>query len=156
MDPSVLAQVLRQFPTPDDANLLVGLHTSDDAAVYRLNDDLAVIFTTDFFTPMVDDPRLFGQIAAANALSDIYAMGGRPLMALNIACFPDCLSPDVLSSILAGGIDKVSEAGAYIVGGHTVSDDEPKYGLAVIGTVHPEKVWSNAVAANDLLFLTKP
>ncbi|GAB6182241.1 selenide, water dikinase SelD [Desulfotomaculum defluvii] len=153
----MLAQVLRYLPSKTDPNLLVGLDTSDDAAVYRLNSELATIQTVDFFTPMVDDPYLFGQIAAANALSDIYAMGGTPLLALNIVCFPSCLAPEILGEILRGGADKVSEAGAIIAGGHSVQDDEPKYGLAVTGLVHPEKVFSNGSAqAGDLLILTKP
>jgi len=155
--PEVLSQVLRHLPKIQNPNLLVGLDTSDDAAVYRLNDDTAVIQTVDFFTPMVDDPYLFGQIAAANALSDVYAMGGMPLLALNIVCFPSCLSPEILGEILRGGADKVAEAGAVIAGGHSVQDDEPKYGLAVTGMVHPEKVYSNASASQgDVLILTKP
>lgn len=135
----------------------MGLDTSDDAAVYRLSDDLAVIQTLDFFTPMVDDPYLFGQIAAANSLSDVYAMGGRPILALNITCFPNCLPIDVLGEILRGGADKVVEAGASVVGGHTVQDDEPKYGLSVTGLVHPHRVWANSGAqTGDILYLTKP
>lgn len=157
MGPEVLSQVLRYLPKNTNPNLLVGLDTSDDAAVYRLNDELATIQTVDFFTPMVDDPYLFGQIAAANALSDVYAMGGTPLLALNIVCFPSCLSSDILGEILRGGADKVTEAGAIIAGGHSVQDDEPKYGLAVTGVVHPDRVYSNATAgAGDLLILTKP
>lgn len=136
---------------------MVGLNTSDDAAVYRLNDHQALIQTVDFFTPMVDDPYLFGQIAAANALSDVYAMGGRPLLALNIVCFPDCLPPAVLGEILEGGADKVVEAGGIIAGGHTVRDDEPKYGLAVTGIAPPANIISNAAARpGDRLVLTKP
>lgn len=157
MGPQVLSQVLRDIPSKTDPNLLVGLETSDDAAVYRLNSELATIQTVDFFTPMVDDPYLFGQIAAANALSDVYAMGGTPLIALNIVCFPNCLPPEILGDILKGGAAKVSEAGAIIAGGHSVQDDEPKYGLAVTGVVHPDKIYSNASAqAGDLLILTKP
>ncbi len=152
-----MSQVLRHIPKPTDPNLLVGLDTSDDAAVYRLSDDLAVIQTLDFFTPMVDDPYLFGQIAAANSLSDVYAMGGRPILALNITCFPNCLPIEVLGEILRGGADKVVEAGASIVGGHTVEDDEPKYGLSVTGLVHPQAIWANAGAkVGDILYLTKP
>lgn len=133
------------------------MDTSDDAAVYRLNDDMAVIQTLDFFTPMVDDPYLFGQVAAANSLSDVYAMGGRPILALNITCFPNCLPIDVLGEILRGGADKVVEAGALTVGGHTVEDNEPKYGLSVTGLVHPRRVWANSGAQpGDILFLTKP
>ncbi|SHK46418.1 selenophosphate synthase [Desulforamulus aeronauticus DSM 10349] len=149
--------MLRHLPKQTNANLLVGLDTSDDAAVYRLNEEIATIQTVDFFTPMVDDPYFFGQIAAANALSDVYAMGGTPLLALNIVCFPSCLSPDILAEILRGGADKVAEAGAIVAGGHSVQDDEPKYGLAVTGVVHPKQVYSNATAApGDLLIVTKP
>ena len=137
--------------------MLVGIETSDDAAVYRINDDLCLIQTIDFFPPMVDDPAVFGQIAAANALSDIYAMGGRPILALNIVCFPNCLPADVLGEILRGGAEKVYQAGAVIAGGHSVEDDEPKYGLAVTGLVHPEKLLTNAGAqTGDVLVLTKP
>lgn len=141
----------------NDENLIVGLETSDDAAVYKINDELAMIQTLDFFTPVVDDPYTFGQIAATNSLSDVYAMGGDPKLALNIVCFPDCLDPKVLGEILKGGADKVIEAGAILVGGHSVSDDEPKYGLSVTGFVHPDKVLSNCNAkVGDLLVLTKP
>lgn len=156
MDPVVLAQVLRQLPIPDDANLLVGHEGADDAAVYRVNDDLAIIQTLDFFTPMVDDPYLYGQIAAANSLSDVYAMGGKPILALNILAFPDRLGAEVLGEVLRGGADKVKEAGANTVGGHTIIDEEPKFGLSVMGFVHPERVWTNAgMRGGDLLFLTK-
>ncbi|SKC64755.1 selenophosphate synthase [Maledivibacter halophilus] len=135
----------------------MGLDTSDDAAVYKLNEDTALIETLDFFTPVVDDPYVFGQIAAANSLSDIYAMGGKPIVALNIVCFPTCLSMDILAEILKGGSDKVREAGALLVGGHSVDDKEPKYGLSVTGTVHPDKVLSNSNAKpGDILILTKP
>lgn len=135
----------------------MGLDTSDDAAVYRLTDGIAIVQTIDFFTPIVDDPYTFGQIAAANALSDIYAMGARPILALNIVCFPNCLSTEVLGLILKGGADKVFEAGAVLAGGHSINDDEPKYGLSVTGVVHPEKAFSNAKAMpGDRLLLTKP
>ncbi len=155
--PDTLAQVLCQLPKTYDENLIIGLDTSDDAAVYKVNDDLAIIQTLDFFTPVVDDPYTFGQIAATNSLSDVYAMGGQPIMAMNIVCFPNCLSPDVLVQILKGGHDKVQEAGAILVGGHTVEDDEPKYGLSVTGFVHPDKVLANGGAKpKDLLVLTKP
>lgn len=138
-------------------NLLVGLDTSDDAAVYRLNENQALIQTLDFFTPVVDDPYTFGQIAAANALSDVYAMGGEPFLALNIVCFPDCLDPAILGEILRGGQDKVIEAGAVLAGGHSISDEEPKYGLSVAGLVHPDKIMTNAQARpGDVLILTKP
>ncbi len=124
-------------------NLLVGIETSDDAAVYKLTEDIAAIQTLDFFTPVVDDPYTFGAIAAANSLSDVYAMGGKPTVAMNIVCFPNCLNIDILGEILKGGADKVIEAGAVVIGGHTVEDDEPKYGLSVMGIVHPEKVLKN-------------
>ncbi len=155
--PDVLAQVLCHLPKSFDDNLIVGLDTSDDAAVYRISDELALIQTLDFFTPVVDDPYVFGQIAATNSLSDIYAMGGEPKLAMNIVCFPNCLDPNVLVDILKGGADKVQEAGAILVGGHTVEDDEPKYGLSVAGFVHPNKVLTNSNAKpGDLLILTKP
>lgn len=141
----------------EDKNLIVGIETSDDAAVYKLNEDTAIIHTLDFFTPIVDDPYTFGQIAAVNALSDVYAMGGTPITALNIVCFPSCLPLNILEEILRGGADKVIEAGAIIVGGHSVEDDEPKYGLSVTGVVHPNKVLKNyGCLEGDLLILTKP
>ena len=136
---------------------MVGLDTSDDAAVYKLNEDIALIQTLDFFTPMVDDPYIFGQISAANSLSDVYAMGGSPIVAMNIVCFPSCYDMNVLSEILKGGFDKVKESGALLVGGHTVDDKEPKYGLSVSGIIHPKKVLSNSNAKEgDKLILTKP
>ena len=136
----------------------MGLEAADDAGVYRLTPELALIQTVDFFTPIVNDPYQFGAIAAANALSDIYAMGGRPLMALNIACFPLKKVPvDTLKAILRGGLDKVHEAGALLVGGHSVEDPEMKYGLSVTGVVHPERIFTKGGArAGDLLILTKP
>lgn len=135
----------------------MSLDTSDDAAVYKINEETAIIQTLDFFTPVVDDPYTFGQIAAANSLSDVYAMGGQPIMAMNIVCFPDCLKIEVLEQILRGGENKVREAGALLVGGHTVEDDEPKYGLSVTGIIHPEKVLVNSTArVGDYLLLTKP
>jgi selenide,water dikinase len=141
----------------DSENLIVGIETSDDAAVYKLTDELAVIQTLDFFTPVVDDPYVFGQIAAANSLSDVYAMGGKPTLALNIVCFPNCLNIDVLGEILKGGADKVIEAGAIVIGGHSVQDDEPKYGLSVMGIVHPDKVLKNyGCKVGEVLILTKP
>ncbi len=140
-----------------DDNLIVGIETSDDAAVYKLSDDIATIQTLDFFTPVVDDPYTFGQIAASNSLSDVYAMGGKPIVALNIVCFPNCLPIEVLGEILKGGADKVIEAGAVVIGGHTVSDDEPKYGLSVMGIVHPDKVLKNyGSKEGEVLILTKP
>lgn len=152
-----MAQVLCQLPRFHDENLIVGMDTYDDAAVYKVCEDNAVILTMDFFTPVVDDPYIFGQIAAANALSDIYAMGGKPATAMNIACFPNCLSTDVLAQIVKGGADKVKEAGAIIVGGHTIEDNEPKYGLSLMGFIHPDNVITNAgVKPKDVLILTKP
>lgn len=142
---------------PSDEWLLVGLETSDDAAVYQVNDEVAVIQTLDFFTPIVDDPYTFGAIAATNSLSDVYAMGGVPVTAMNIVCFPKDLDPGILTEILKGGQDKMIEAGCLLVGGHTVEDDEPKYGLSVMGFVHPEKVWMNSTAKpGNVLVLTKP
>lgn len=135
----------------------MGLETSDDAAVYRITEEIAMIQTVDFFTPVVDDPYTFGQIAAANSLSDVYAMGGEPKIALNIAAFPNCLDVEILGEILRGGAEKVKEAGAVLVGGHTIQDNEPKYGLCVSGFVHPEKVWKNyGCRPGDVLILTKP
>lgn len=152
-----MAQVLCHLPKNDDKDLIVGLDKSDDAAVYKLNEEMAIIQTLDFFTPVVDDPYVFGQIAATNSLSDIYAMGGEPKLAMNIVCFPDCLDPSVLAEILKGGHDKVKESGAILVGGHSVSDDEPKYGLSITGFVHPEKVLANSTAMpGDVLIITKP
>jgi len=141
-----------------DSNLIVGLEKADDAGVYRLSDDLAIIQTVDFFTPIVDDPRAFGQIAAANALSDVYAMGGTPLTAMNIVCFPvKTLDISVLREILRGGLEKMAEAGVALAGGHSVDDVELKYGLSVTGTVHPGKVITKGGArAGDRLILTKP
>ena len=140
-----------------DENLIVGIETSDDAAVYKINDEMAMIQTLDFFTPVVDDPYTFGQIAAANSLSDIYAMGGKPTLALNIVCFPTCISMDILGEILRGGADKVIEAGAIVIGGHSVDDNEPKYGLSVTGFVHPDKIMKNyGCKLGDVLILTKP
>jgi selenide,water dikinase len=142
---------------PSHPNLLVGIDTRDDAGIFKLNEDMALIQTLDFFTPMVDEPFVFGQIAATNAINDIYAMGGRPLLAMNVVCFPQCEDMQLLRQILEGGLSKVKEAGAFLVGGHTVDDNEPKYGLAVAGLVHPEKITSNDGARpGDLLFLTKP
>lgn len=136
---------------------MVGMETRDDAAVYRLDGETALVQTVDFFTPMVDDPYMFGQIAATNALNDIYAMGGRPLLALNIVCFPVCEDLQLLGQILQGGLDKVNEAGAFLLGGHSVDDNEPKYGLAVTGLVHPQRVFSNAgVKPGDKIYITKP
>jgi len=142
----------------DDPNLIVGMERADDAGVYKLSEDLAIIQTVDFFTPIVDDPYMFGQIAAANALSDVYAMGGKPLTAMNIVCFPaKTMDISILREILKGGLDKIREAGATLVGGHSVEDSELKYGLSVTGIIHPSKVLTNVGAeAGDRLILTKP
>ncbi len=161
MGPAALAQVLRPlaelFDPHDYPNLLVGLGQPDDAAAYRLNRDQALVTTTDFFPPVVDDPYAFGAIAAANALSDIYAMGGEPIFALNLVAYPDDLDAAILSEILRGGAEKVKEAGAVIAGGHTVTDKEPKYGLAVNGLVHPDRILTKGGARpGDALVLTKP
>ena len=161
MGPEALAQVLRplagMFDPARFPNLLRGLDTPDDAAVWRLDGEHALVQTVDFFPPVVDDPYHFGAIAAANALSDLYAMGAEPLFALNLVTFPDDLSPDVLSEILRGGAEKVHEAGAVIPGGHTTSGPEPMYGLVATGLVHPERVLAKGGArADDVLLLTKP
>ena len=143
-------------PGESDA-LLLGFETSDDAAVYQLTDDIATLLTVDFFTPIVDDPYDFGRIAAANSLSDIYAMGGRPLTAMNLLAFPCSLGPDIVGEVVRGGSEKVAEAGAVTVGGHTIDDKEPKFGLSVMGVVHPDKVVRNRGAeVGDVLVLTKP
>jgi selenide, water dikinase len=149
---------LRRLPPTANENVLVGYGTADDAGVYKLRDDLALVQTVDFFTPIVDDPYEFGRIAAANALSDVYAMGGTPISALNIAAFPiDTLDAEILQQILAGGADVARQAGVAILGGHTIKDSEPKYGLAVVGTIHPERIVTNAGARpGDILVLTKP
>lgn len=148
---------MRQLPTFHDDNLIVGFDTSDDALVYQVRDDLAVVQTVDFFPPIVDDPYQYGQIAAANSLSDIYAMGAEPSIAMNLICFPTCLPMDVMAKILQGGYSKVAEAGAIIAGGHTIEDPEPKYGLCVTGFIHPDQVLRNSdCREGDLLVLTKP
>ncbi|MFQ5631820.1 MAG: selenide, water dikinase SelD [bacterium] len=156
--PQALEKILADLPLPQDANILVGLNTADDAAVYKKNDETAIVQTVDFFTPIVDDPYHFGAIAATNAFSDIYAMGGKPLFALNIVGFPSNRLPmDVLKKILQGAQDKAQEAGVSIIGGHTVDDTEPKFGLAVTGLINPAKILTNANAKPaDALILTKP
>ena len=156
MGPGVLSEILENLPNVHDPKLIVGFDTSDDACVYRLTDEIAAIHTVDFFTPIVDDPYWFGQIAAANALSDVYAMGGVPAVAMNLLCVPNCLSLQTIRKILEGGHDKAVEAGCVIAGGHTIQDPEPKYGLCVTGYVHPDKVLRNAGARpGDALVLTK-
>lgn len=155
--PSVLNGILSSLPKFHDPNLLVGFETSDDACVYRVTDDIVAIQTVDFFPPMVDDPFTFGQIAAANALSDIYAMGGNPATAMNLLCFPSCSDLDAMKEILEGGYAKVKEANAVIAGGHTIADPTPKYGLCVTGFAHPSEILTNSNAKEgDVLLLTKP
>ena len=152
-----LEALLAGFLPADSADLLVGLDPADDAAVYRLDDERAIVFTVDFFPPVVDDPRDFGAIAATNALNDVFAMGGAPLLALSITAFPEELPTEMLGEILAGADEVVRAAGAILAGGHTIRDDEPKYGLAVVGTVHPDGIWPKSGARpGDALFLTKP
>jgi selenide, water dikinase len=157
LSPKLLDSVLRGLPRQSDPNVLVGFETSDDAGVYRISPDLALVQTTDFFTPIVDDPNLFGQIAAANALSDIYAMGGRPISALSLVGFPDRGDPSTLDQIMRGGLAKMSEAGCFVIGGHSIRDDDLKFGYAVTGLIHPDKIWRNVGAQpGDVLIFTKP
>jgi selenide,water dikinase len=152
-----LDELLAGFVPPEAENLLVGLSPADDAAVYKLDDERALVFTVDFFPPVVDDPHDFGAIAAANALNDVFAMGGAPLLALSVAAFPEELPTSVLGAILEGADETVRAAGALLAGGHTIRDNEPKYGLAVVGTAHPDAVWAKSTAApGDAVFLTKP
>ena len=155
--PGSLAAVLSRLPRQSDPNLIVGFDTSDDAGIYRIAPDVALVQTVDFFTPLVDDPFIFGQIAATNALSDVYAMGGRPLTALSIVCFPQDGDLDVLESIMRGGISKMREVGCVVVGGHSVRDAEIKFGYAVTGLIDPGRVFTNTGAiTGDALILTKP
>lgn len=158
--PDELAKVLKHIEVKEedrDPNLIVGFDKSDDAGIYKITDDLALVQTVDFFTPVANDPYTFGQIAAANALSDVYAMGGKPLTALNLSCFSASIGSDILAEILKGGADKIREAGATIVGGHTITDEEVKYGVSVTGIVDISKVISNSGAkVGDVLILTKP
>jgi selenide,water dikinase len=152
-----LQELLAGFVPAEAEDLLIGLSPADDAAVYRLDDDTALVFTLDFFPPLVDDPRAFGTIAATNALNDVFAMGGRPLLALSIAEFPEELPQETVAAILSAADEQVRAAGAILAGGHTLRDKEPKYGLAVVGTVHPDGVWPKSGAQpGDALFLTKP
>jgi selenide,water dikinase len=158
VSPKNLEQVLRQLPKFEDPNLLVGADTLDDAGVYRLTDEIALVQTIDIFTPVVDDPYDYGCIVGANSLSDVYAMGGRPLTVMNIIGFPPGkMNPDIVAAILKGGADKVKEAGAIIVGGHSINDPELKYGMSVTGLIHPKKIITNSHAKpGDILILTKP
>ena len=156
--PKQLEEILKYLPLPQDPNILVDIDTHDDAGVYKINDDLALVLTTDFFPPVCSDPYEFGQIAAANSISDVYAMGGDPVLALNIMMFPASKLPmEVYAEIMKGGFDKASEAGVRIIGGHTIDDITPKYGLAVVGYIHPEKIITNSGAkSGDYLIMTKP
>lgn len=157
MGPGVLSKVLASLPRTNDKRVLVGLETSDDAGVFAVSNDLALVQTVDFFSPMTDDPYIFGQIAAANSLSDVYAMGGTPITALNIVCYATCIDPAVMGEILRGGAEKCREAGVAVLGGHTVENQDVKYGLAVTGVIHPKAIISNAGAKpKDKLILTKP
>lgn len=154
---ALLEELLAGFAPVSSENLLVGLEPSDDAAVYKLDDERALIFTIDFFPPMLDDPALYGAIAATNALNDVFAMGGRPLLALSVAAFPEEMPRETVRTIFDAAAEKVREAGGILAGGHTIRDEQPKYGLAVVGTVHPQAVWrKNGARPGDGLFLTKP
>lgn len=157
LDPSDLAQVLGKLPKQDPINVIVGFDTADDAGVFRLSDDLALVQTVDFFTPVADDPEIYGRVAAVNALNDVYAMGGTPLTALSVLCYPQKGDWDVLGKILLGGQKAMNEEGVVVLGGHSIDDAEIKFGYAVTGTVHPDKVVKNSGArAGDVLVLTKP
>ncbi|MGL4343776.1 MAG: selenide, water dikinase SelD [Cellulosilyticaceae bacterium] len=157
LGPGMLSAVLDKLPKYTEPNLIVGFDSADDAAVYRLTDELAVVQTLDFFPPMVEDPYTFGQIAATNALSDVYAMGGEVKTALNIVCFPEKMDLNILGQIMLGGSEKVQEAGGVLAGGHSIADVDVKYGLSVMGTVHPDKIYkNNACQEGDKLILTKP
>jgi selenide, water dikinase len=158
ISPKQLEEILKYLPLPKDPNILVDIDTHDDAGVYKVNDELALVLTTDFFPPVCSDPYEFGQIAAANSISDVYAMGGDPVLALNIMMFPASKLPmEVYAEIMKGGFDKAAEAGVRIIGGHTINDITPKYGLAVVGYVHPGKIITNSGARpGDSLILTKP
>lgn len=157
LNPSDLETTLKKLNNFSSSDLLVGFETNDDALVYKVSDDLVLVQSVDFFPPMVDDPYTFGKIAAANSISDIYAMGATPKIAMNVTCFPSCISLDIMREILQGGIDKAKEAGVTIAGGHTVEDSTPKYGLSVTGFAHPNEIYTNCTAKEgDLLVITKP
>jgi len=152
----LLDSVLRRLPRPTDPNVLVGFDTNDDAGVYLLSPEMAMVQTVDFFTPIVDDPYTFGQIAAANSLSDVYAMGGKPVSALSIVGFPDKGDPEILEQIIRGGLSKMAEAKCSVIGGHSIRNDDIQFGYAVTGTIHPQRVWRNVGArTGDILLLTK-
>jgi selenide, water dikinase len=157
MNPATLEAVLRKLPRQTDPNVLVGFDTNDDAGVYRMAEDLALVQTVDFFTPIVDDPKSFGQIAAANALSDVYAMGGRPISSLSIVGFPEKGDPEILEQIIRGGLAKMDEAKCSVIGGHSIRNEDMLFGYAVTGVVNPKRVWRNVGArAGDVLLFTKP
>ena len=157
LNPATLDAVLRKLPQQSDPNVLVGFDTNDDAGIYRISESLALVQTVDFFTPIVDDPYLFGQIAAANALSDVYAMGGRPVSSLSILAFPEKGDPEVLEQIIRGGLAKMQEANCAVIGGHSIRNEDPLFGYAVTGTIDPRKVWRNVGARpGDVLLFTKP
>jgi selenide, water dikinase len=157
LNPATLDAVLRRLPRQTDPNVLVGFDTNDDAGIYLLGEDLALVQTVDFFTPIVDDPQLFGQIAAANALSDVYAMGGRPISALSIVGFPEKSDPEILEQIIRGGLAKMNEAKCSVIGGHSIRNEDMLFGYAVTGVINPQRVWRNVgAAAGDALLFTKP
>ena len=157
MSPGTLDSILRRLPLPSDPNVLVGFSTNDDAGVYLLAKDLALVQTVDFFTPIVDDPFTFGQVAAANSLSDVYAMGGRPVSSLSIVGFPEKGDPAILEQIIRGGLDKMNEAKCTVIGGHSIRNDDIQFGYAVTGVINPNGIWRNVGAqTNDALLLTKP
>src|SRR5262249_8611955 len=157
LNPATLDAVLRKLPRPSDPNVLVGFDTNDDAGVYLLAEGLAMVQTVDFFTPIVDDPNLFGQIAAANALSDVYAMGGRPVSSLSVVGFPEKGDPEILEQIIRGGLAKMSEAKCAVIGGHSIRSEDMLFGYSVTGVINPHRVWRNVGArAGDALLFTKP
>ncbi len=157
LNPATLDHVLRKLPRQTDPNVLVGFDTNDDAGIYRVSDDLALVQTVDFFTPIVDDPQLFGAIAAANALSDVFAMGGKPISALSLVGFPEKADPEILEAIIRGGLEKMQEARCSVIGGHSIRTDDMLFGYAVTGLIHPEKIWRNVGArTGDVLLFTKP
>jgi selenide, water dikinase len=157
LNPATLDAVLRKLPRQSDPNVLVGFDTNDDAGIYRISETLALVQTVDFFTPIVDDPNLFGQIAAANALSDVYAMGGTPISSLSIVGFPEKGDPEILEAIIRGGLSKMQEANCSVIGGHSIRNEEMLFGYAVTGTIDPQRVWRNVGARpNDVLIFTKP
>lgn len=157
LNPATLDHVLRKLPRQTDPNVLVGFDTNDDAGIYRVSDDLALVQTVDFFTPIVDEPELFGAIAAANALSDVYAMGGKPISSLSLVGFPEKADPGILEAIIRGGLAKMQEAKCSVIGGHSIRTDDMVFGYAVTGLIHPERVWRNVGArTGDVLLFTKP